>query len=82
MTTDINKAIMVSNTVFKDNSACYKSHLPNAIERIVIDIYDNEGYEIRKLRIRSERMPVVGDMFCCKVSQKGTIHLESNLMSN
>lgn len=53
-----------SNKIFKDSSEYYKSHVPGVIDRVWTDIYDNEGYEMRKMRIRSERIPTVGDKYC------------------
>jgi DNA-directed RNA polymerase II subunit RPB2 len=50
-----------SNKVFKDSSKYYKSHVPGVIDRVWTNIYNNEGYEMRKVRIRSERVPMIGD---------------------
>ena len=61
-----------SNKIFKDSSEYYKSHVSGVIDRVWTDIYDNEGYEMRKLRIRSERVPMVADKFCSRSAQKGT----------
>lgn len=54
-----------SNKVFKDSSEYYKSNIPGAIDKVYTDIYNNEGYEMRKVRVRSERTPQIGDKFCC-----------------
>lgn len=53
-----------SNKVFKDSSEYYKSHVSGVVDKVYTDIYNNEGYEMRKVRIRSERIPIVGDKFC------------------
>ena len=54
-----------SNKTFKDSSEVYKSHVPGVIDRVWTDIYNNEGYEMRKVRVRSERIPHIGDKMCC-----------------
>lgn len=54
-----------STKTMKDNSEVYKSHVPGVIDKVDKGIYNNEGYEIRKIRVRSERIPTIGDKFCC-----------------
>jgi DNA-directed RNA polymerase beta subunit len=54
-----------SNKTFKDSSEIYKSYIPGVVDKVYADIYNNEGYEMRKMRIRSERVPHIGDKFCC-----------------
>ncbi len=53
-----------SNKTFKDSSEIYKSHIPGVVDKVYTDIYNNEGYEMRKMRVRSERVPHIGDKFC------------------
>ena len=53
-----------SNKVFKDSSEYYKSNISGVVDKVYTDIYNNEGYEMRKVRVRSERKPEVGDKFC------------------
>jgi len=50
---------------FKDGSEIYKSHIPGVVDRVYSDIYNHEGYEMIKMRVRSERTPIIGDKFCC-----------------
>ena len=50
---------------FRDNSLIYKSIVPAVIDKVYTNIFNNEGYEIRKIRTRSERTPIIGDKFCC-----------------
>ena len=59
------QAVGNSTKVFKDSSEYYKSHLPGTIDRVWTGIYNNEGYEVRKVRVRSERVPMIGDKYCC-----------------
>lgn len=54
-----------NNKAFKDNSEVYKSHIPGVIDKVYSDIYNHEGYEMKKMRVRSERTPHIGDKFCC-----------------
>ncbi|CAH6421813.1 DNA-directed RNA polymerase subunit RPB2 [uncultured virus] len=64
---------MGNNTkTFKDSSEVYKSQVPGTVDRVWTDIYNNEGYEMRKMRVRSERIPHIGDKFCSRHGQKGT----------
>ncbi|ARF11368.1 DNA-directed RNA polymerase subunit beta [Klosneuvirus KNV1] len=66
------QAIGNSNKVFKDSSEYYKSHVPGVVDKVYTDIINNEGYEMRKVRVRSERIPMIGDKFCSRHGQKGT----------
>ena len=49
---------------YKDNSIGYKGILPGAVDKVIKGI-NNDGYPIIKMRIRSERIPLVGDKFSC-----------------
>ena len=53
-----------SNKCFKDSSEIYKSSESAIIDRVFTGIYDSEGYEMIKIRTRSERVPKIGDKFC------------------
>lgn len=64
-----------SNKTFKDNSEIYRSHAPAVIDKVYTNIYNSDGYEMRKVRTRSERIPRTGDKFCSRHGQKGTIGL-------
>lgn len=61
-----------SNKVFKDSSEYYKSHISGVVDKVYTEIFNNEGYEMRKVRVRSERIPMIGDKFCSRHGQKGT----------
>lgn len=54
-----------SNKCFKDSSEIYKSIENAIIDKVFTGIYDSEGYEMIKIRTRSERIPKIGDKFCC-----------------
>ena len=47
---------------YKDNSTIYKSLIPGAIDKVITG-FNSDGYPIIKLRVRSERIPQVGDKF-------------------
>jgi len=55
-----------SNKCYKDSSEIYKSHETAIIDRVFTGIYDSEGYEMIKIRTRSERVPKIGDKFCSR----------------
>lgn len=49
---------------YKDSSVIYKSNVPGRIDKVWKGIQNSEGYELRKVRIRSERIPHIGDKMC------------------
>ena len=53
-----------SNKILKDSSEYYKSHISGVIDKVYTNIINNEGYEVRKVRVRSDRRPMIGDKFC------------------
>lgn len=56
----------------KDNSTVYKSVIPGAIDKVIVG-ENVEGYPFMKIRIRSERIPGIGDKFSSRAGQKGTV---------
>jgi DNA-directed RNA polymerase beta subunit len=62
-----------SSKIYKDSSEIFKSIIPGVVDKVLKDIYNNEGYEMIKVRIRSERIPTIGDKFCTRYGQKFTI---------
>jgi len=60
---------------WKDNSQTYKHYLPGIIDKVWDDIKDEEGYPIKKIRVRIPLKPMIGDKFSTKSAQKGTICL-------
>ena len=55
-----------STKVYKDSSEVYKSHVPAVIDKVYTNIFNNDGYEMIKIRSRSERKPNIGDKFCSR----------------
>ena len=49
---------------YKDNSTIYKSLIPGAIDKVITGT-NSDGYPIIKMRVRSERIPQIGDKFSC-----------------
>lgn len=60
-----------NNNIYKDTSEVYKSLAPVTIEKVYTGIYNNEGYDIIKCRVRSTRSPTIGDMFCIPQNGNG-----------
>ena len=54
-----------NNKVYKDNSEIFKSNIPGVIDRVHTNIFNNDGYEQYNVRVRMERIPVIGDKFAC-----------------
>ena len=53
------------NKLYRDESQAYKSNISGHVDKVWSKIYDGDGYKMIKMRIRSERIPMVGDKFCC-----------------
>ena len=53
-----------SEKMFKDSSEIYKSYEPGVVDKVFTNIQNVEGYEMIKMRVRSERIPKIGDKFC------------------
>jgi len=54
-----------NNKVYKDSSEIFKSNLPGVIDRVHTNIFNPEGYEQYNIRVRMERVPMIGDKFAC-----------------
>jgi len=54
-----------NNKVYKDNSEIFKSNIPGVIDRVHTNIFNSDGYEQYNVRVRMERIPVIGDKFAC-----------------
>jgi len=57
----------------KDNSEIFKSNVDGVIDRVHKDIYNAEGYGMINVRVRTERIPEIGDKFSNRHGQKGTL---------
>lgn len=62
-----------SNKVYKDSSEIFKSNVDGVIDRVHTAVYNAEGYEMYNVRVRMERVPVIGDKFSNRHGQKGTL---------
>jgi DNA-directed RNA polymerase II subunit RPB2 len=54
-----------NNKVYKDNSEIFKSNVPGVVDRVHTNIFNSDGYEQYNMRVRMERVPVIGDKFAC-----------------
>jgi DNA-directed RNA polymerase beta subunit len=59
----------IGNKQYKDSSDVYKSHASAVIDRVYTGIQNQDGYEVRKVVLRSERTPKIGDKFCLPVDK-------------
>lgn len=57
---------------FRDHSMVYKNNVPGTVDKVIIG-QDDRNYKIVSMRIRTERVPVVGDKFASTAGQKGTM---------
>jgi len=55
-----------SNQEYKDSSESYKQHVSGVVDKVFTDIRNAEGYEMIKMRVRSERIPTIGDKLCSR----------------
>jgi len=62
--------------LYRDESQSYKSNVSGHVDKVWSKLYDGDGYKMIKMRIRSERTPMVGDKFC--VTDDHYVLLENN----
>jgi DNA-directed RNA polymerase II subunit RPB2 len=62
-----------NNKVYKDNSEQFKSNVDGVVDRVHTNIYNSDGYEQYNMRVRMERIPIIGDKFTNRHGQKGTL---------
>jgi hypothetical protein len=63
--------------IFKDSSEQYKSHADGVIDRVHIGIKNQDGYETRRVLVRSERFPYIGDKFCFIKNQNVEVYTKT-----
>ena len=51
--------------ILKDASKTYRSNVSGVVDKIETKVFNNDGYEMYNMRIRSERIPKIGDKFSC-----------------
>lgn len=72
-----------NNKVYKDSSEIFKSNVPGVIDRVHTNIFNSDGYEQYNVRVRMERIPMIGDKFACYdmdtevLTTGGWIHISS-----
>lgn len=54
-----------NNKVYKDSSEIFKSNVAGVVDRVHTNIFNSDGYEQYNMRVRMERVPVIGDKFAC-----------------
>ena len=69
-----NKITVSTDLPYSDTSQYFKSSVEPDTNK-----NNDEGYEIKKCRIRSERLPIVGDKFCSSNANLGTIGSQLNV---
>ena len=57
---------------YNDNSTIFKSMDKGAVDRILMGT-NNDGYPIMMMRVRSEKIPDIGDKFASRNGQKGVV---------
>ena len=54
-----------NNKVYKDSSEIFRSNVNGVVDRVHTNIYNSDGYEQYNMRVRMERVPMIGDKFAC-----------------
>ena len=49
---------------YRDTSESFKMHASGVVDRVYVDIQNQDGYLTREALIRSERIPRIGDKYC------------------
>ena len=53
-----------SGKPYRDVSETFKMHASGVVDRVYIDVQNQDGYMTREALIRSERIPKIGDKYC------------------
>lgn len=53
-----------SNKIYKDSSTKYKSGVAGVIDKVFTGVYNTDNFEMYNVKVRSERIPRVGDKLC------------------
>jgi DNA-directed RNA polymerase II subunit RPB2 len=67
-----NKADLTKVIKYEDQSKIYKTVEETYIDKTLID-RNGDGYNFAKVKTRALRKPVIGDKFCSRHGQKGTV---------
>lgn len=76
-----------SDKIYKDNSESYKSHVPGTVDKVWYGLQNYEGYGMIKTRVRSMRIPHIGDKMCLRdnaevLTEKGWINIKNITMQH
>lgn len=63
MISPINDTSTTGGKPYRDKSEIYKSNVDGVVDGLYLDIQNQEGYLTRKARVRSERVPMIGDKY-------------------
>ena len=63
----------ITEKPYYDCSKTIRMNEHGTIDKVMSNIYNGDDYEMCKVRVRSERIPNVGDKFSSRGGQKGTI---------
>lgn len=61
-----------TSKIFKDKSEVYKGYHQATVDKVITGVLNGEGYEMIQMRVRSERIPQIGDKFSSRSGQKCT----------
>jgi DNA-directed RNA polymerase II subunit RPB2 len=64
-----------STKIYKDKSEVYKGYQKAVVDKVLTGLTNVDGYEVYQMRIRSERVPQIGDKFSSRAAQKATAGL-------
>jgi DNA-directed RNA polymerase II subunit RPB2 len=62
--TPVSDNVNANSKPYRCTSEFYKLGVPGVVDRVYLNTSNQDGYETRKLSIRSERVPTIGDKYC------------------